>query len=319
MTRQIDRPIFFIGMPRSGTTLLFATFAAHPDLGWFSQYHERFPSLPGVAALARAADLVPSARKGVRRHSDVRRLAQRLQIAPTEAWTIWQRCCGTKFSFEYLEGVEATEEERECLERTIGRTLRLQGKPRFATKITGPARIGYLSSIFEDAIFIHVIRDGRAAAESLMRVPFWKDTFRLNFPAWRGGLDEADLAAWRERGSSPLELAALQWRTIVTGARREAARHAEGRYLEVRFEDYIGDPHTTIDALFGHSGLGPADRVHDYIDERLELRDLTASWRQRISEPEREALDDLCGDLLIELGYETGADGRAAERARAIG
>ena len=322
MTRQIDRPIFFIGMPRSGTTLLFATFAAHPDLGWFSQYHERFPSLPGVGAMARAADLVPSSRKGVRRHTDVRRLTQRLQIAPTEAWTIWERCCGSKFSFEYLEGVQATEEERSCVQRTVGRTLRLQGKPRFATKITGPARIEYLSSIFEDAIFIHVIRDGRAAAESLMRVAFWKDTFRLNLPAWRGGLDEADLAAWRERGSEPLELAALQWRTIVTGARREAAQHAEGRYHEVRFEDYISDPHTTIDALFDHAGLGPAERVHGYIDERLELRDLTSSWRQRVSEPEVEALDALCGDLLAELGYETGAEagaGRAGPRDRLTG
>jgi hypothetical protein len=319
VTRQTDRPIFFVGMPRSGTTLLFATFAAHPDLGWFSQYHERFPSLPGVGAMARAADLVPTTRKGVRRHTDVRRLAQRLQIAPTEAWTLWERCCGEKFSFEYLEGIEATDEERSCLKRTIARTLRLQGKPRFATKITGPARIGYLSSIFEDAIFVHVIRDGRAAAESLMRVAFWKDTFRLRLPAWRGGLDEADLAAWRERGSAPLELAMLQWRAIVTGARREAAVHAEGRYREVRFEDFIEDPHATIDALFAHAGLGPADRVHGYIDERLQVRDLTASWRKRVSEPEREAMDSLCGDLLSELGYETGAQAGAAQPARAIG
>ena len=319
MTRQIDRPIFFIGMPRSGTTLLFATFAAHPDLGWFSQYQERFPSLPGVAAMARAADLIPRSRKGVRRHTDVRRLAQSLQIAPTEAWSIWRQCCGEKFSFEYLEGVEATDEESDRLRRTIARTLRFQGKPRFATKITGPGRIGYLSSIFEDAIFVHVIRDGRAAAESLMRVGFWKDTFRLNLPAWRGGLDEADLAAWRERGSAPLELAALQWRTVVTGARREAARHAEGRYHEVRFEDFIQSPHVTMEGLFSDADLGPAERVNEYIDERLELRDLTAAWRERVSDPEVEALDALCGDLLADLGYETGAGAKAAEPAGAIG
>lgn len=311
MTPQIDQPIFFIGMPRSGTTLLFATYATHPDLGWFSQYEERFPSLPGVAALARLTDLLPGSRKGVRRHTDKRSLAQRLQIAPIEAWEIWERCCGEKFRFEYLEGVRATPEERSLARRRVGRTLLLQGKPRFATKITGPARIEYLSSIFPDALFIHVIRDGRASAESIMRYPSWQGTYRMTLPAWRGGLAEADLAAWRERGSSPLELAALQWRAVVEGARREAAAHAPGRYHEVRFEDFVANPHLTIDELFTDTGLPSASRTHDYIDERLEIRDLSSSWRRRINAPEGEALDDLIGELLTSLGYETGPEARA--------
>lgn len=292
-------------MPRSGTTLMFATFATHPDLGWFSQYHERFPSTPGIAGLARAADLLPGARKGVRRHTDSRSLVQRLQIAPIEAWAIWERCCGEKFRFEYLEGVEATPEEQRCARRMVKRTLLLQGKRRFATKITGPARIGYLSSIFPDALFVHVIRDGRGAAESIMRYPSWNTTFRMQFPAWRGGLAESDLAAWRERGSSPLELATLQWRAVVEGARREAAELAPGRYYEIRFEDFIEHPHEKIEDLYAHAGLASAERPHDYIDERLQIRDLSESWRPRMAESEVKALERLCGDLLQELGYPT--------------
>jgi hypothetical protein len=306
VTRQIDRPIFFIGMPRSGTTLMFATFATHPDLGWFSQYQERFPAFPGIAGLARAADLLPGARKGVWRHTESRSLLQRLQIAPIEAWAIWERCCGEKFRFEYLEGVRATPEEQRRARRAVERTLLLQGKPRFATKITGPARIEYLSSIFPDALFVHVIRDGRGAAESIMRYPSWNDTFRMKFPAWRGGLAEAELAEWRERGSSPLELAAMQWRAVVERGRLEAAAHAPGRYHEVRFEDFIADPHPVIETLFGHVGLPSSERTHDYIDDRLEIRDLSASWRGRLSEPETAAVERLCGDLLRELGYPTG-------------
>jgi hypothetical protein len=302
-------------MPRSGTTLLFATFAAHPRLGWFSQYQDRFPSLPGVAALRRAADLAPGARKGVRRHTDARRLAQTLQIAPTEAWAIWERCCGEKFSFEYLRETTATPEERECLRRRVRRTLRLQGKKRFATKITGPARIGYLSSVFGDATFVHVIRDGRAVAESLMRVPFWKDTFRLNFPAWRGGLAAPDIAAWRERGSSPLELAALQWREVTSGARDEARELAPGHYHEVRFEDFIRRPHETIDDILGASDLEIAPEVHHYVDTRVEIKNLSDAWRERIAPAETETLESLCGGLLEELGYDTGARAAAAASA----
>ena len=49
----VDRPIFFVGMPRSGTTLVFEAVAAHEDLAWLSQHVQRAPVLdpaePGEA------------------------------------------------------------------------------------------------------------------------------------------------------------------------------------------------------------------------------------------------------------------------------
>ena len=44
-----NRPIFLIGMPRSGTTLLFTGLAVHPQLAWFSQYTHLFPRLTPLA------------------------------------------------------------------------------------------------------------------------------------------------------------------------------------------------------------------------------------------------------------------------------
>ena len=37
-TLQILKPIFIVGAPRSGTTLLYDLLAQHPTLGWFSNY-----------------------------------------------------------------------------------------------------------------------------------------------------------------------------------------------------------------------------------------------------------------------------------------
>ena len=42
---SVDRPIFFVGAPRSGTTVLFEIFAARDELAWPSQYLERAPGL----------------------------------------------------------------------------------------------------------------------------------------------------------------------------------------------------------------------------------------------------------------------------------
>jgi len=34
---EIEKPIFVVGVPRSGTTLLYRLLGQHLDLGWFSQ------------------------------------------------------------------------------------------------------------------------------------------------------------------------------------------------------------------------------------------------------------------------------------------
>lgn len=300
---QINKPVFFIGMPRSGTTLMFLTLAAHPDLAWFSQYLERVPGLPAVALLSRVADRVPALRKSVVRHGDQRSRLSRLLISPDEAYRVWERCCGEKFRYDYLLGVEATEDERRCVRGTVSKVMRYQGKPRFAAKITGPARIGYLSSIFDDARFVHVVRDGRAVVGSLMRVPFWRDSKRMREPAWRGGLDEAALASWRERGASAPELAAIQWERVLESARVEAASAAPGRYTEVRYEDFVTDPHRSLDRIVDFCELPRDQRPHAFIDERVEVRNMNDRWRGQLTEAEVEGIEGLLEKPLREHGY----------------
>ena len=58
--REIEKPIVFIGVGRSGTTVVDDTFAAHSDLAWVLQYLNRLPQPPSVTLLSRLADRVPS-------------------------------------------------------------------------------------------------------------------------------------------------------------------------------------------------------------------------------------------------------------------
>jgi hypothetical protein len=76
---DVERPVFFIGMPRSGTSIVFAAFAAHRDLSWFSQYSARFWFLPGVGLLGRIPSIIPAARQPVGRHGEARSLADRME------------------------------------------------------------------------------------------------------------------------------------------------------------------------------------------------------------------------------------------------
>ena len=46
-------PVFLIGAPRSGTSLLYKCLALHPDLGYISNYNERLPRWESVSLLNR--------------------------------------------------------------------------------------------------------------------------------------------------------------------------------------------------------------------------------------------------------------------------
>jgi hypothetical protein len=306
---KIDRPVFFIGMPRSGTTVMFSAFATHPDLGWFTQYTHRFPRLMGFAALPRLAEAIPFSRAGVERNGETWSIVDRLQINPAESageeYGIWTHCCGPKMQDSFLVDVRPTAHERELLRSKVGATLRYGAKKRFATKLTGPPRIGFVDGVFEDAVFVHVVRDPRAVVGSLLRVPFWRDTFRLREPAWSGGLHEEDLREWRRAGESPAALAALEWSAVLERAREESQPLGPDRYREFRYEDFIAAPEEVLGEIIEFAALPPDRAPYEYAAERVGIRDLTENWRERLSADEVRTIEENARIEMGRLGYGT--------------
>lgn len=302
--RRVDRPLFFVGMPRSGTTIAFEAFAAHGGVAWFPGQLEWKPNLPFLAVLARLTDATPSMRRSVNRSDQPRHWRDKLRVGPSEAYNVWQRCCGEKFRYEYLLGVQATVDESRCLRETISKVQRYEGKSRFAAKITGPGRIGYLASIFDDARFVHVVRDGRAVVQSLMTVPFWKERERMREPAWRHGLTAGDEADWKSYGRSPIALAAVQWRRVVESARAEASQLAPDRYAEMHYEHFMAEPEIVLDDVTSFCQLPSSPRAKEFLRRRFDLRDMNYQWQERFNSQEMGMLNDLLGSTLAKFGYE---------------
>jgi len=303
----VDRPVFLVGMPRSGTTAIFESLATHPDVGWLSHHFNRFPRLPALAALARLCDVSPFFRKAVAPPSRGRAWFERLRDGPAEAYDVWETYCGEKFRFDYLLGQRATPEERDRMTRVVRAVLRYQGKKRFVAKLTGPARMGYLMSLFPDARFVHILRDGRAVVDSLMRVDFWRDSSRTREPAWRNGLSDAYLRTWEAHDRSPLVLAALQWRAVIERAREERDALRPERYVEMRYEDFLAGPAAVMQRIWEAAELAPSRRTLAFIAERLRPAARPESFRDAFRPEQLAVLDELLGDLLDELGYARGS------------
>jgi hypothetical protein len=290
-------------MGRSGSTLLLEALAAHRDLGWFSVNLERAGGFAPAAALARICELGPWFRKSVRPSGGRPGPLERLREGPVEAYGVWERLCGEKLRFDYLLGQRATPAERERSRRFVRSVLRWQGKPRFVAKFTGPARMGYLLSIFPDARFVHLLRDGRAVVDSMLRAGFWRDSWRMQRPAWSGGFPERYEQLWKAHGRSPIALAALQWRNVIERAREEYHACAPDAYLELRFEDLLAEPERALARVLEAAALPPCERVRSQLARALRPPERAEALRERLGPEALRLLDELIGDLLASLGY----------------
>jgi hypothetical protein len=191
----------------------------------------------------------------------------------------------------------------------VADVLRWQGKPRFAAKLTGPSRLGFVQGLFPDAHFVHIVRDGRAVVNSLLHVDFWKDTWRMREPAWRGGMKDSHLRTWEASGRSPLALAALQWRNVLERTWEERDGHRPQVFCEVRYEDFLAAPGETMQRICDAVDVEFSPQARRWLEERSSLKPAGAGFQRSFSTDELALLDELIGDLLAQLGYPRAATG----------
>jgi hypothetical protein len=288
---RVDRPIFVIGTGRSGTTLLFGMLAEHPDLAWISNYSNLFARSRLAAAAARLRHLPGVAQLG----------ASRLRPRPVEGYRPWLACHpGFNRPVRDLVGCDADARCVACLRFVAERHLGTRRRARFVAKYTGWPRVGFFDRAFPDALYVHVLRDGRDVAASLLRSSFWDG---WEGPArWRfGPLDEQDERIWARSGRSFAVLAGIQWKLLATSIRR-AGQAIGPRYLEIRYEDVVVDRDAVLRRLLGWCGLEDSPRFWSRV-RAFELRDARAAWRERLPEAEGSRLEQAIAGDLASFGY----------------
>lgn len=287
----LDRPIFVIGAGRSGTTLFFRLLAEHPELAWISNWSNRFPRSGWALAAAR-----------LRHASLLRRLGEHpLRPRPVEGYAPWTACfAGFARPARDLTPQDADDEVAGCLRAMVGRHLAAQGRERFVAKYTGWPRIGFLDRVFPSARYVHVLRDGRAVAASLLRVGFWEGWRGPEHWRW-GPLPPDDAALYESEGRSPVVLAGLQWKLLVRSI-RDAGVGAGARYTEVRYEELLREPVRLVSRVARWAGLPEDLRLAERVAS-ADLREPRPLWHE-LPEAERRRLGRALAPVQAEAGYE---------------
>jgi omega-hydroxy-beta-dihydromenaquinone-9 sulfotransferase len=287
---QISKPIVILGTGRCGSTVLHHLLARHPRLMWLSNVSQRYPTKPAWNRRAVTALGNPL----------VQRLLGR-RILPSEAYAFWNRHAYV-FAAPYRDLVQADvtprmkRQVRAAIEPMLTTT-----RDRLLIKIAGWSRIGFLNEIFEDARFVHIVRDGRAVASSLLHVNFWR--------GWEGptkwgagALTPEDEAAWARYGHSFVALSALQWRIRTRAI--EAARESidPSRYQEVKYETFCQAPLETLRSVIDFAELPQSAEFERHV-RAAAIKD-SNRWRADLTPEQQATLDDLLAPDLRRYGYD---------------
>lgn len=221
----------------------------------------------------------------------------------------------TKAAAPYVyAGLWSTERAASFYRRTYRwlARFRCDGDLRQVDKTPRNAMIlGFLSTAFPDARFVHIIRDGRDAAVSWSRRP-WLDPAGAELGRHEpGGYRHGPFARfWVEPGraaefeqTTTVHRCAWGWRRHVTAAREAGSLMPADRYLEVRYEALVADPQATGNAVLEFLGVPTGSRAAA-LDVFNEARDdRQGRWEAELEAHDAELLRREIGDLLSELGY----------------
>jgi hypothetical protein len=310
------RIAFLVGCARSGTSILGEAIAEHPQVTYLfevsSIWNDLVPERPDHRLLRRDAT------------ADVARtMYPALAAARDEA----ERAAAPRSPQEPQPGADAKAGAESPPEPDAASPPESQPK----AQADGPApasaagkllleknpkhviRIPFLDALFPHARFLHIVRDARDTAASLMfrnRGDRWG---HLEIPGWR------DLLA-RYPSENHIRCA-HQWRVAVSTARSDAKGLAPGRYREVRYEDLLKEPQGTMREVLEFLDLPPHPAVEAFLSK---IQDATEGsyhakrqvrhyvedhskrigrFRENLTPRQVQEVEEICGDLMRELGY----------------
>jgi hypothetical protein len=278
------KPILIIGAPGSGTTLLYQTLCSHRDLAYINHNMLR-------AGLRKYGRFLGDRRKAL---FILQNLIHRdpASTLPHEADAFWMTYFRDYYS--YMTESDYTEEMADYFRRKVLQVQNLWSRPRFVNKnLQNSFRVRLLNSIFPDAKFIHIIRDGRAVAFSILN----KKDLGASSPILLVGFKDI-LGDKYRHDRSELYNYGLAWKEYVTKA-REASAVAKGRYYEVRYENLVAEPYHELRNIIDFCEL---DWYSEFEEKIPPTQNMNEKWKQKASKEQRIDLEESTFDLRQILG-----------------
>ncbi|MEU8239767.1 sulfotransferase [Actinoplanes missouriensis] len=271
-----DRPVFVVGCPRSGTTMLQLMLHAHSRIAIPPE--TRF-LLAGYGRRAEFGDLTDEARR--------RELA---------GWIVRTSQFGD-LGLDADAVVNAIVAAPPTLGSAFGTVFTMYadrfGKPRWGDK--RPLYLRHLPTIlrlFPDAQIINIMRDGRDCVSSLKETPWKPADFDTLIDYWSQSADASLLAARRYPADVFHQ---VRYEDLVADPEPHLRKICA--FLEEEFEPAMTRPNQLASVAV------PEWKTWHTMTHKAPTTERVASWRSRLTEEEVRRCETAFGDRLAKFGY----------------
>jgi len=242
---RVSAPIFLVGCERSGTTLTMVILNHHPRIAFFNLLY--------AVEMLGEGDRWPD-RAAYLSYLATNRMFQDAGLTIDE-------------SLDYPALVDSFLDQKR----------RQAGKPLIGAKI--PDHFDRVLSIWPDARFIHLLRDGRDVAMSLIDM------------GWAGNMVTAG-ERWLD--------AEEKWDRLESTIAPE-------RWTELRFEQLVTDPEPTLRKLCEFIGVPYDSAMLEYPKDTTygpPSGKMVGNWRRKLRQRQVRQVEGRIGQMLARRGYE---------------
>ena len=271
----IAGPIFVIGVPRSGSTLLYQALVRYFDVGYFANIHHRFFLAPSIVERWTRAT----------RHSRKESYESTFGNtdgwnAPSENWQFWYRFF--RRSPQYVPLDEADPAKLRELRAEMNSFAEACGRPVVVKNLPCALRLKPIIEALPDSLFLLVRRDPVSNCESLLTA---RQTNCGSYTKW-WSVEPPELARMLEL--PPHEQVVEQYRSIHHIIEADRQSSDPSRFLDIEYEAFCQDTLASldkIDAFLRSHGvtLGRRDDIPTSFD-RSPSQSLDQNLRKQVRE-----------------------------------
>jgi len=305
ITSTIKNPIFIIGVPRSGTTLIHNILCNHKDLAWPSDEDLSHWLLPveqfRIDSLYRWLKTnnkkIPVSEEalfvfgkdlgdGLKHFGTPPKGSTKI---PIEGEILWREIFGTNYVEDISDGKKIK------LSKEILKIIKSQKKTRFVCKAPNNSfRLFAIQKIFPDAKFINVSRDPRAVVSSMSERYDQEGEFDI-------GMYEKITNDVKFQSFEPIEKFAWYYKEFTDAITKFSSQN-KNNFLTIQYEKLLQNPNDTIQNILKFCELD----LPEFFDEMSSLiqQNTLDKWKKTLSQKDIEKISNIVTDSIKQMKYD---------------
>lgn len=239
-TKEIQRPVFILGCGRSGTTIFGTALSKHNNITYLNERRDLwFKAYP-----------------------------------VTDIWTHQASSRNGKMN---LTSEEIDSAKSLMLRRLFHRETIKTSKPLLVEKLPiNNFRVEFVHSIFPDARFIHIYRNGLEVARSIQKASEAGGWFGSNDYKWKQLSDYSKNTNVTEElpdlCESYYHKGLLEWRLSTESAVNFLSTLQNDKYMEISYAGFLNEPANTIEEVLDYLKISNDSCVADFVNNKVSRR-----------------------------------------------